>query len=302
MELFRTVVEKTQPLEIVCSYLELDDSFLNLLFKALDSTVPIELLDLEGNHITDQGVKEFANFLVRGPAVSHINLTFNLITVEGAWLLTKKLFKCYISDSKYIVKHIDLSRNKIYGRSELYLKSWEYLKIYKEKALGPVLLDRKMLSFFPQYSKFSLSIKEVSESLYGIREVKILCGTIDRIRILETTPAEILPNFLKSKANSIKQYIGSFGAPNSLHSKQGNKPGVLAHDDSVNISDLLQNRPSFPITSIEQLLKNGHNINEIDPRLDESLLMHAARSNKVKLTQYLIGKGANPNVKNVIHT
>jgi ankyrin repeat protein len=53
---------------------------------------------------------------------------------------------------------------------------------------------------------------------------------------------------------------------------------------------------------VEKFLAKGCDINEVDPVLDETLLMHAARIGNFRLLKMLISKKADLNLKNVRFT
>jgi ankyrin repeat protein len=74
--------------------------------------------------------------------------------------------------------------------------------------------------------------------------------------------------------------------------------GSLIKELSIQL--LLAKRPAFPLTFVEKTIAAGLDVNAVDRKLDETLLMYAARTGNLKLAQLVVEKGAVVDQTNVI--
>ena len=66
-------------------YMEIDNNFINTLVNILKKYPSIEIIDLEGNFITDIGAKMLADIIITTDgSLNELNLSCNKITSEGA--------------------------------------------------------------------------------------------------------------------------------------------------------------------------------------------------------------------------
>ena len=298
LRFFKSLLDTSKTLNADCGYLELGDSFMPLLVSSLLKFSSIDTLDLEGNLITDEGVAKICELILSGPPIVKINLSFNQISIEGAWQIVQAVLirDANAKGDAYRIRKIDLSYNQIQS-NEIYACAWEELKVLKEKVIGPAPITKKDLTSIPQGATLSQALRSISESLFDLREVRLLALAIDRIFIKQYNPEELTTIYESNKQTSIMFEK----SPNSPVFKKPVSKTIIEHDDnSIDIHGLFENKPAFPLTQIELALRNGLNINGIDRKLDESLLMYASRNDMMKMVQILVNKLANLNLKNVI--
>lgn len=235
-----------------------------------------------------------------------------------------------------LIRKLKLSYNLIEKPNELYLKAWDFLKGHRD-GLPNMKVKRSDLihSSGPQATK---SFKSFMESFHDIKEVKQLTSVLDRIIILETTSEEASNKLIKNKWTAVKISQSKTLEKYSQDIKNMNLNGIIAdpvekhnmistlikNDDDfvrnkfigeqnkrretessdslldLDIRKLLQRRPGFPLSVIEQAIKEGLDINAFDKNLDATLLMYASSIGNLKLGQILVRKSASIDLRNVI--
>lgn len=173
-------------------FMELEDGFIPTILRISDRFPTITTLDLEGNLLTDKGAYVLADFLCKGKVrVTHINLSFNRIGLDGAWKLGESIRERdqeivkFTSSQAAIppirIEEIRLSFNKIKSSAALYGKIWDVMKKGKEQPRGFGLKSTSPGRRGRVPSAASTS--NVTQTGVDLEEVKTLTSVLDRIVI-----------------------------------------------------------------------------------------------------------------------
>lgn len=161
-------------------YLEIDNSFIPIIGNMLKRHPSIESLDLEGNFLTDEGAKLISEIISYSDSnISDINLSYNKISTEGAWLIVQAM-KIRDETKFKKVKSVNLIHNLIEKPADIFLKAWDYFKPIRD--------------FFPQNNLKAAELRRVSNStatkifstaVGNIKEVQDLIEVIERIKVVD---------------------------------------------------------------------------------------------------------------------
>ncbi|CAG9328440.1 unnamed protein product [Blepharisma stoltei] len=336
--LLKNLFSKTPPKVVLMKYMELEDWFMPTLCRIVELNNSIEILNLEGNLFTDKCLPALCDLISTTTGnLTKINLNFNKIGVDGAWEIMKAIQirdeNTRNADNK-MIKKIKLSYNLIERPNELFLKAWDFLKGARE-AIPHLTVKRKDLANASAMSANKV-FKQFIDNFHDIREVKMLMSVLDRIIIVETNTEEISTKFQKNKWTAVKSYQSSILEKYSQDIKNMNLNGITAdpvekhnmistlikNDDEfvrnkfigehqkkvetqntenhqeLDIRRLLQKKPGFPLSAVENALKEGVDINSFDKVLDMTLLIYAASIGNLKLAQLLVRKNGNLELRN----
>ena len=170
-------------------FMELEDGFIPTVVRMLDRIGTITNLDLEGNLLTDKSAYILADFVGKSRSkITHINLSFNGIGIDGAWKfgeairekdqeIAKSLSSQGSSSGK--IEEIRLSFNRIKSSAALYAKIWDMMKKGKEHPRGFGLRNASP----SRPGRVTSTPSTLSQSSADLEEVKVLTSVLDRIVI-----------------------------------------------------------------------------------------------------------------------
>jgi hypothetical protein len=287
-------------------YLELEDDFIEHLGKILRLNPTIEFLDLEGNKFTDKAAVELSEIIAYSPAkLSTVNLEFNFISPEGAWELLKGI-RLREAKSKAVtnsrISQIKLSFNKFTSDNDLFAKVWDFLEENKVEARR--YIDRKfLLSTTP--SVVAKAFQQISEN-YENSDVKGVIAAVLRIQIEGIKPlTEKHSNFEEQEEKILEHFAKTF-KKTEKNDGESSEEGSEEEDESqgerkrLNIAE--EFREGFKNYSrvVDKIMDEGVDVDDFDESIGETMLMFAARNNRLDFVQYLIRKGADTELINVI--
>ena len=290
---------------ISLQYMNLTDSFMPTLSRIIELSPQIEVIDLEGNEISDEGISQFTHTLSTCIGnLQQINLSFNKISAKGAWELLRALQSRESSHGKSM-KCITLSYN-ILEEYELYLKAWEATK--EIRANYPTIKTKK--SDFIEASSTTLDklFRNLCDKMFDNKDVKQITYLLGKFEVKQDTEENLellcvrnkreIYNSFKSENNTIMQQRLLKARISRLSVKKA-KLKEIEYPRDLDITLLMAQRPAFVLSYIRKSLEHGLKIDAIDLKLDETLLMYASRTNNLNLCKLLISKLASPEVKNV---
>jgi hypothetical protein len=268
-------------------YLELENEFLTI-FPALVKKHPsIEVLDLEGNFITDSGVKKLAELVINTDVnLFEINLNNNKITIEGAWTMLKAL-KLREETKFKKLKKVSILNNLIERPADIYLKINEHVKAFRD-SLSPNKFKLNEL----RRSSFSTANRIFSTEMSNVKEVQDLIEILDRLIITQVNDFKVphRSNELVHLSNNTSQ---SDKLVEALELKYSDDKKLFS------IKGLYLASGELLTSTIEAFVKNGGNIDEVDLELQETLLMHACRVGNIRLVKKILSYKPDLETKNV---
>jgi len=170
-------------------FMELEDGFIPTILNISERFPTLATLDLEGNLLTDKSAYVLADFLGNGKVrITHVNLSFNSIGLDGAWKLGEAIRERDQEIAKFAVsqaavppiriEEIRLSFNKIKNSAALYGKIWDVMKKGKEQPRG---FGLRNVSPGRRGRIASTTSANVTQGGADLEEVKTLTSVLDRI-------------------------------------------------------------------------------------------------------------------------
>ena len=144
--------------------------------------------------------------------------------------------------------------------------------------------------------------------MFDNKEVKQITHLLDKFEVQQGSQEDYASILIRNKKeiyNKLRQdYEGltniiNFKSKISKLSTKKVKLKDLEEPRELDITLLMAQRPAFVLSYIKKSLKEGLQINSIDKKLDETLLMYTARTNNMNICKLLISKLANIDIKNV---
>lgn len=289
-------------------YVELTNDFIPVLNQIIRANPSIEILDLEGNLISDKGALLISEIISGCPGRLHtINLEFNQISGNGAWELLKAIS---VRDSRPKVSSkissIALSYNKFENYNELYIKVWECLQ---ESGIDiKSIIDKKNL-LTASTQIVARVFTQICEN-YEKSEIKEIISALQRVHVengLKRIDLEMEVKEVDFNDISHIESVGSFFNENSILFEKSieNRGFAIEHGSviqTVNIEETFKKGLQNYSKIVDKLLESGVSVNAIDPVLHETMLMAAVKNKNLALVQYLIKCGADidiPSVKSI---
>ena len=275
-------------------FLELNNKFLPTLQNLLKKHPTIEIIDLEGNFISDIGAKTLTNIILNSDInLQELNLSHNKLTIEGAWSLIKAVKQRDETKFKRI-KKLNLLNNLIDRPSEIYTKINDFVKMFKDPFSPSKFKANEVRR--PSYGNASkmvngnhINLKEAQEYYEVLERVLLNHDEIAENEVIEVKNTEIVKRIELNDEENQDYCLWDW----EKYSDEKKMPKIISMYSSA--GDLLT-------STAEAFVKNGGNIDGIDAILQETLLMHASRTGHVRLLKKLVALGANLEVQNVIFT
>ena len=275
-------------------FLELTNSFLPTLQTLLKKHPTIEIIDLEGNFISDTGAKILSNIILNTDInLQELNLSHNKLTIEGAWTLIKAVKQRDETKFKRI-KKLSLLNNLIERPADIYVKINDFVKMFKDP-LSPIKLKFNEARR-PSYGNGG---KSLNSGLLNLKEAQDYYEVLERVLLKEEEDAENdvveVRNSEVARRTELNDEDEILSCPWDWekYTDEKKKPRIISMYSTA--GDLLT-------STAENFVKNGGDVDGIDPILQETLLMHASRTGHARLMKKLVALGANLEVQNVIFT
>ena len=324
----------TKPVEekkaLSMRFMELDDSNIPVIVDILKQSPYADTLDLEGNKITNAGVKVLCEYLKSFTCrVATVGLNWNEIGDDGAWTLVEAMMERDFQIENNIAKvsqleapqklsRVNISFNHLPMHTALIKKTMHYLKRTQRESVVDMNITKKAL-FRASAKTVGQAFKVVNEAFAEIAEVKSLTAVLDRLHIEQhdMTPMQLEARKLEERTEYVAELKTrvdpvsplrrglTVSKPRTTAPPQSRHPANIPDLTSsltkeLNIPFLLSKRPAFPLSFIEKTIAAGLEVNSVDKNLDETLLMYAARTGNLKLVQLMIEKRAIIDLANVI--
>lgn len=229
---------------------------------------------------------------------------------------------------------ISLSYNKLASHTALLKKVMDYLKTTQRDALVELKITKKAL-LRAAAKTVGQAFRAVNATFAELAEIKTLTAVLDRIQIEHNdySATELESKKLEERATAVTDFHTQLQRLQSLQeaSEKASLFASVLHNDEkdlrrkhyaermfkpkqtlsanelagsltkeLNIPLLLAKRPAFPLTFIEKTIAAGLDVNAVDKKLDETLLMYAARTGNIKMAQLVAEKGAVVDQTNVM--
>ena len=180
LEVLKTLFSEESPKLLSLRYMELENSFIEIIAAIIKKYPSIEVIDLEGNFITDAGTKLLAEIILFNEGnLNELNLSYNKISAEGAWILVQAI-KARDETRFKRIKRVVMTHNLIEKSADIFLKAWEYFKPIRD------LFPNNLLKISDLRRASSNTATRMFTSAVGnIKEVQDLLGIIERIVIEE---------------------------------------------------------------------------------------------------------------------
>lgn len=180
LDLLVHLFSEETPKNISLRYMEIDNSFIPVIGCVLKKYPTVENLDLEGNFINDSGAKLLADVLLSTDSnIKEINLNYNKITVEGAWLIIQALKIREDTKFKKISK-VTLVHNLIDKITDIYIKMLEYFKQSQSS------LPQKIKSSDLRRVSNTTAAKLFASSIGNVKGIQDIIVILDRVTVSET--------------------------------------------------------------------------------------------------------------------
>lgn len=290
-------------------YTELTDSYIPVIHRILKANPAIQTLDLEGNLISDEGVKHICDIISACPGrLSSINLDFNSITPYGGLKLLNSVSerdKKSKTPGTSKISSITLSFNKFDNCNDLYAKAWEY---FEKKGIEiKNIIDKKHLLATSSSNASKLFLK-ISESFEN-PEIKEFVSSLLRIHVEDIRPKvpnTVAPDLDIDTSNILNTFQSMFlteevktsETAENATSVYENTPKTVPLIFSIDIDSVFKNVSNFNKV-VDGLIENGVSVDAIDNQSKENMIMWAARNGNLKLIQHLITKNADIHLCNV---
>lgn len=288
-------------------YLEMTDDFLPVINKIIKSNPTIETLDLEGNLITDEGIPHICDIISYCTGKLHtINLEFNHISANGAYEILNAIStrdsKIKTSGNNKIA-HIKLSYNKFENNNDLYVKVWKFIESNNIDVRA--IIDKKhLLTASPSF--LAKAFMQISDNC-DKPKIKETISALLRVNIEGIKPLQSFQDgngqLLKTES-IIEEFEEYFNEDTEDYEEKNEENKVFVREPKapasiIDIESMFMQGFKNYTKVIDKLVENNVNINTLDEKLQETLLMYAIRIKNLLLVQYLVKKGAEIDLSNV---
>lgn len=303
MHLLKQLFAKVSTTTLNLDYMNLENSFIPVISRVIELNPQIESVNIEGNFIDDEGISLFSEFIPTCLSnLNYLNFSLNKISSQGAWRLFSSLVERENNTGKTI-KKINLSYN-CFDQHDIFFKVFEELKPIR-KAYPIVKLKKSDLKL-ARGSQLNKLFHLLCDKMFDNKLVKQLTVLLDKTEVEHKSLQEIEKLLIKNKTHvfqkfSQEQKESEFKSKILRLSTKHHKPKHNSEND-IDITLIMAQRPTFAMSYIKKLIKEGLKINSIDPKLDETLLMYASRTNNMNLCKLLVSKNPGINIQNVIST
>ena len=172
-------------------FLDLNDTHVPVLVEILKQCPYADTLDLEGNRITDLGVKILCQHLKSYSCrVASVLLSWNEIGEEGAWALVEAIMARDFEIENNIqleapqkLSKVVLSFNQLSAHTALINKTMQFLISKKKDIVSEMNITRTALMRAPSAKTVGQAFKVVNEAFAEITDVKSLIAVLDRVQI-----------------------------------------------------------------------------------------------------------------------
>lgn len=305
MDLIKQIVSKDTITELNLQYMNIENSFMPVLGNILEINPHIQTVDLEGNLIGDEGVQQFAEFLSNFSGnLNTISFDMNKVTVQGVWMLIDACVKRENNVNK-TMKKIRVNYNKV-EQNELFIRAFEEIKEIRAKY--PIIKIKKKDFAIARGVQLNQMFHLLCDKMFDNKTVKQVTVLLDKIEVTQKPEEEII-KLMNNKKTSLythfKETQENLKNQETAKSKLARLSTKVVKVPLVNIEKeldilfIMAQRPTFTLSYIQKLIKNGLNLIAIDKNLDENFLMYAARTNNLSLCKLLVAKNPCFDVKNV---
>lgn len=292
--------------ELRLNHLDMTDEYMSPIYKIIKNYPTIETLQLEGNLISDSGAFTISEIISNiSSMLKVINLNFNLITGTGAWKIANAIAVREGKSRSFNfskIQVVNLSFNKLASQNELYLKVWDFLDLASKDIRG--LFDRKFITN-AEPKIIAKTFEKLAEN-YENLEIKDLISAVLKIKIEVTKPVEafeLSQRELESErlVNEFKSRFIDNANISEFDLENNAKISTKLENDLkvVDIEEVLRSGNRNYSKIVDKLVENRVDLNSVDLKLQETLLMHAARTGNLQLMQFLLKRGLNVDKKNV---
>ena len=303
MHLLKQLFSKVSATTLNLEYMNLENSFIPVLSRVIELNPQIESVSVEGNFIDDEGILLFSEFIPNCLTnLNYINFSLNKISSKGAWSLFSSLVARENNTGKTIKKLV-LSHN-CFDQHDLFFKVFEELKpIRKNYPIVKLSKNEIKLARGTQLNKlFHL----LCDKMFDNKLVKQLTVLLDKTEVEHKSIQDIEKLIIRNKSQvfqkfSQEQKESEFKSKILRLSTKHHKAKQNSEND-IDITLIMAQRPTFAMSYIKKLIKEGLKINSIDAKLDETLLMYASRTNNMNLCKLLVSKNSGISIQNVICT
>lgn len=304
-DLFKNIFGKAQVFTLNMQYMNLEDSFLPTIFRIIDMNPSIESVNFEGNYFSDEGMKLMSAWICScNGNLNYMNLSYNKITIEGAWELLKG-FQTRENLLNKITKKVVLSYNLLEEQG-LFIKAFEAIKDVREN-YSIIKIKKKdfKIARGPQLGRL---FKILCDKMFDNKDIKQLTYLLDKFEVQQVSEEELLKLSIRNKKEVYAQFLSN---PELISQQKSFKSRIfrlstnkitlkdIEQPRDLDINLLMAQRPGFVLSYIKKAIKAGLKIDTIDKKLDETLLMYAARTGNINLCKLLVSKLANIHVRNV---
>lgn len=304
-DFIRQILSKNPSTTLYLQYMNLENYFMPILGRILELNPQIETVDLEGNLINDAGIEQLAQFFSTCSGNLHtLILDMNKISVKGAWMLIDASIKRENNLNKSM-KKISLNYNRL-DQNELFIKAFEEIKEIRVKY--PIIKIKKKDFAIGRGQQLNQMFHLLCDKMFDNKTVKQVTVLLDRTEVLMKPEEEILNLMNKNKKvlyERFKEIQFNLTRQESIKTRLARlstRKVRFPSSDGVkelDITFIMAQRPTFTLSYIQKLVKNGLDLNAIDKNLDENFLMYAARTNNLSLCKLLISKQIGFEIKNV---
>ena len=199
-------------------FMELDDAQVPMLVEILKQCPSAESLDLEGNFLTDFGIKQLCEYMKTIECrVAYLNLNWNKVDLAGAWALAETIMARDFQVENNIAKtsadqplrfiRISLSYNKLSSHTSLIKKVMEYLKATHKETIEELKITKKALMRVAAKT-VGQAFRAVNATFAEIAEIKSLTAVLDRIQIEQHdwSSSEMETKKLEERANAVNDF------------------------------------------------------------------------------------------------
>ncbi|OMJ95511.1 hypothetical protein SteCoe_1109 [Stentor coeruleus] len=303
-DLLKNMFGKAQIFTLNMQYMNLDDSFLPTIFRIIEMNPNIESVNLEGNYFSDEGMKNMSVWISScNGNLNYMNLSYNKITIEGAWELLKG-FQTRENLLNKITKKVVLSYNLL-EEQDLFIKAFEAIKDIREN-YSIIKIKKKdfKIARGPQLGRL---FKILCDKMFDNKDIKQLTYLLDKFEVQQVSEEELLKLSIRNKKEVYAQFLSN---PELISHQKSFKSRIfrlstnkitlkdIEQPRELDINLLMAQRPGFVLSYIKKAIKAGLKIDTIDKKIDETLLMYAARTGNLNLCKLLVSKLANIHVKN----
>lgn len=305
MDFIKQVMSKDVSTALNLQYMNIENSFMPILGNILEINPHIQTVDLEGNLINDIGIQQFADFLSNFSGnLNTISFDMNKITTDGVWMLIEACIKRENNVNKSM-KKIRVNYNKL-EQNELFIRAFEEIKEIRAKY--PIIKIKKKDFAIARGVQLNQMFHLLCDKMFDNKMVKQVTVLLDKIEVGQKSEEDIISLMNKNKISlyaQFKERQENLTKQETTKSKLVRlstkivKVPLINIEKELDILFIMAQRPTFTLSYIHKLIKNGLNLSALDKNLDENFLMYAARTNNLSLCKLLVSKNPCFDVKNV---